>query len=191
MKKIALIIIDMQNDFILPGSPAYVKNAEKTITKIKEVLQFFREKNLPIFHIIREYFKDGSNVENFRVKDFKNGKSYVVKGTKGAEIVKELKPIDNEYVIVKPRFSAFMKTELDFILRRLNVETLVVCGTQYPNCIRTTVFDAVSYDYNVILLIDATSAQTEEIANANITDIKNIGVNCLTVNEFKRLFEKN
>ncbi len=191
MKKIALIIIDMQNDFILPGSPAYVKNAEKTITKIKEVLQFFREKNLPIFHIIREYFKDGSNVENFRVKDFKNGKSYVVKGTKGAEIVKELKPIDNEYVIVKPRFSAFMKTELDFILRRLNVKTLVVCGTQYPNCIRTTVFDAVSYDYNVILLIDATSAQTEEIANANIIDIKNIGVNCLTVNEFKRLFKKN
>ena len=191
MKKIALIIIDMQNDFILPGSLAYVRNAEKTIPKIKEVLQFFREKNLPIFHIIREYFKDGSNVENFRVKDFKNGKSYVVKGTKGAEIVKELKPIDNEYVIVKPRFSAFMKTELDFILRRLNVKTLVVCGTQYPNCIRATVFDAVSYDYNVILLIDATSAQTEEIANANITDIKNIGVNCLTVNEFKRLFEKN
>ncbi len=191
MKKIALIIIDMQNDFILPGSPAYVKNAEKTITKIKEILQFFREKNLPIFHIIREYFKDGSNVENFRVKDFKNGKSYVVKGTKGAEIVKELEPIDNEYVIVKPRFSAFMKTELDFILRRLNVKTLVVCGTQYPNCIRATVFDAVSYDYNVILLIDATSAQTEEIANANIIDIKNIGVNCLTVNEFKRLFKKN
>ena len=181
----------MQNDFVFPDSPAYVNGTEKIIPKIKEILNIFRERKLPIFHLKREYLPDGSNVENFRLKDFKNGKSYVVKGTKGAEIVEELKPIPNEYVIVKPRFSAFMNTQLDFILRRLNIETLVVCGTQYPNCIRATVFDAISYDYNVILLIDATSAQTEEIANANIIDIKNIGVNCLTVNEFKRFFEKN
>ncbi len=191
MKNVALIIVDMQNDFVLPNAPVCVKGAFKTIPKLEEILDFFRFKKLPIFHVIREYLDDASNVENFRVKDFRNGKKYVVKGTKGAEIIDELKPIDGEYVIIKPRFSAFMNTELEFILKRLNIKTLVICGTQYPNCIRATVYDAVSYDYDVYLLTDATSAQTDEIAEANIIDMKNIGVNCLTVDEFKRIFEKN
>ncbi len=187
----ALIIIDMQNDFILPGSPVYVQDAEKTIPKVKEILQFFRDKNLTVFFIKREYLSDGSNVENFRLKDFREGKKYIIKGSKGAEIVEELKPLDSEFVIIKPRFSSFMMTELDLILKRLKINTLVICGTQYPNCIRATVFDAVSLDYNVYVLTDATSAKTEDIAKANIIDMENIGVNCLTVNEFKRLFEKN
>ena len=191
MKKIALIIIDMQNDFVFPGTPAYVRNTEKIIPKIKEILNIFRERKLPVFHIKREYLPDGSNVENFRLKDFKKGKKYVVKGTKGAEIVNELKPLDDELVIVKPRFSAFMKTGLDFILRRLNIKTTVICGTQYPNCIRETAFDAVCYDYDVIVLTDATSAKTEEVAKNNIFDMENIGIKCITVNEFKRIFKKN
>jgi nicotinamidase-related amidase len=77
-----------------------------------------------------------------------------------------------------------MNTELGFVLRRLGITHLVVTGTQYPNCIRATIFDAVSYGYHVTLLTDAASAQTEEIAQANITDIRNIGVTCLTVDAF-------
>jgi len=81
-----------------------------------------------------------------------------------------------------------MQTELDFILRRLGVTHLVVCGAQYPNCIRTTIFDAVAYGYRVINIIDATSAQTQEIAEANILDIRNIGVECLMLDEFLSSF---
>ena len=105
-------------------------------------------------------------------------------GTPGCEIVAGLEPLPGEYRIVKNRFSAFMHTELDFMLRRLGVETITVVGIQYPNCIRTTVFDGVAHGYNVMLITDAAGAQTEEIARANILDIANIGVRCLTTDEF-------
>ena len=136
----------------------------------------------------REYRADGSDIEITRQYGFLHHKRYCVPGTKGCEIVDELKPREGEYRIVKKRFSGFMKTELDFILRRLGVTHLVVCGTQYPNCIRATVFDAVSYNYHVINIMDATSAETPDIAMANIVDIKNIGVDCLMLDDFLTSF---
>ncbi len=184
MKNFALLIIDMQNDFVLPDAPACVKNAYSTIPKIKKILSFFREKKWNIFHIIREYLPDASNVEIVRIKDFENGKKYCVKGTKGAEIVDELKPIGYEYVIKKPRFSAFMNTQLDFILKRLKISNIVICGTQYPNCIRCSAYDSISYGYETIVLTDATSGQSYEVEKANIIDMKNIGIECITVKEF-------
>lgn len=76
-----------------------------------------------------------------------------------------------------------MQTELDFMLRRLGVEEIIVCGIQYPNCIRATVFDGISLGYDVTLLTDATGAKTQKIAEANIFDILNIGVNCIKTGE--------
>jgi nicotinamidase-related amidase len=70
------------------------------------------------------------------------------------------------------------------MLRRLEVTNLVVCGTQYPNCIRATIFDAIAYGYPVINITDATSAQTQQIAEANIIDLINIGVECISFDDF-------
>ncbi|MDM8551939.1 isochorismatase family cysteine hydrolase [Desulfobacterales bacterium HSG2] len=184
-KKYALIIVDMQKDFVLPGAPVCVAGAYETIPKIREALDLFREIRWPVFHVFREYRADGSDIENIRLKGFLEEERYAVPGTEGCEIVDELKPVAGEYRIVKNRFSAFMNTEVDFMLRRLDVRHIVVCGTQYPNCIRTTVFDGVSFGYHVTLLTDATSAQTPEIAEANKQDIANIGVECITLDEFK------
>jgi nicotinamidase-related amidase len=79
-------------------------------------------------------------------------------------------------VIGKVRMSAFIGTELDLMLRTLGVTELVVTGVQTPNCIRTTVFDAIAYNYPVTLVDDATGAQSEDIHRANVLDMKNIGV---------------
>lgn len=184
MEKTALLIIDMQNDFVLEGAPAQVKGALATIPVIKNLLNFFRKKNLPIFHIYREYRADGSDIEIVRYNDFMHNRKYCIPGTLGAEIIDELKPLKGEYKILKNRFSAFMHTELDFILRRLGIINIVICGTQYPNCIRCTAFDAISYGYNTTVITDATSAQTKEIALNNIIDMKNIGIECITFEKF-------
>ncbi|MDM8522532.1 isochorismatase family cysteine hydrolase [Desulfococcaceae bacterium HSG8] len=186
-KHCGLIIIDMQNDFVLPNSPFCVAGAYNTIPEISEILKVFREMQWPVFHVVREHRADGSDVEITRVKKFLE-KKYCIPGTKGCEIIDALKPVPGEYRIVKTRFSAFMKTELDFILRRSDISHIVICGTQYPVCIRTTIFDGVSYGYHVTLITDATSAETPEIAETNIRDIKNIGVECLTVAEFSEVF---
>lgn len=182
--KYALIIIDMQNDFVLPGAPVCVAGAYATVPCIKRLLDFFRTQAWPVFHVIREYRADGSDIEFTRLHGFLNNKSYAVPGTEGCNIVTELAPVEGEYRIVKNRFSGFMNTELDFMLRRIGATHLVICGTQYPNCIRTTIFDAIAYGYPVINVTDATSAQTQQVAEANITDLRNIGVECVTLREF-------
>ena len=181
MKKIALIMIDMQNDFVLPDAPQCIDGAVAIIPNLQKILSIFREKSLPIFHVYREYREDGSDIEKIRLDDFVDGEKYCVPNTKGCEIVDELSPIDGEYKIVKNRFSAFMNTELDFILRRLNIGRIVVCGIQYPNCIRATVFDGVALGYDVTLVTDATAAKTNEIAQANIIDMRNISVDCVPI----------
>ncbi|UCH92607.1 MAG: cysteine hydrolase [Candidatus Aminicenantes bacterium] len=180
----ALLIIDMQKDFVLPGAPALVAGAYATIPHIQQVLQLSREKKWPIFHVVREYRPDGSDIETFRKKNFLEKQKYAVSQTPGCEIVDELKPLPGEYRIVKKRFSAFMKTELDLILRQLKISHLVVCGTQYPTCIRATITDAIAYGYDITLLTDAASAQTPEIAEANIRDIREMGVTCLNTQQF-------
>jgi len=182
-KKYALAIIDMQKDFVLPDSPCCISGTHSIVPNVERVLAYFRKKNLPVFHIVREYREDGSDIEKFRFKEFVNGKKCAVPNTVGCEIIKELKPVDGEYRIVKNRFSGFMNTELDLILRRLGITDLVVTGTQYPNCVRATVFDAIALGYDVTVITDATSAATKEIEDANIVDLKNVGVRCISTDE--------
>ena len=191
MKNTALIIIDMQNDFVLPNSSHCIKGALSIVPNLAKVLDTFRKKSLPVFHVYREYREDGSDIEKTRLDDFLAGKKYCVPHTRGCEIIDKLLPVEGEYRIVKNRFSGFMNTELDFILRRLEIETIVVCGIQYPNCIRATIFDGVALGYDVSLITDATAAQTDEIAQANILDIGNIGVDCVTTNFIIVELEKN
>lgn len=176
----ALLIIDMQNDFVLPDAPLCVAGARASISAIRQVLTHFRREHLPVFHITREYRPDGSDVERMRQTSFLTEQSFVLPGTSGCEIIPELAPLPDEYRIIKNRFSGFMFTELDLLLRRRGINHLVVTGTQLPNCVRATVFDAVCLDYEVTLITDGTSAQTEAIAAANIHDIAAIGVHCMT-----------
>ncbi len=180
----ALIIVDMQNDFVLPGAPACVAGAAATVPVIRRLLEAFRSRRDPIFHVVREYRADGSDIELPRLDGFVRGQPYLVPGTPGCAIVAALTPLPGEYRLVKNRFSAFMLTELDLMLRRLGAADLVICGTQYPNCIRASIFDAVALGYRVTNITDATSAQTPEIAAANIHDIMNIGVPCVTLDAY-------
>jgi len=184
--KTALLIIDMQNDFLLPGAPAEIPEAIKILPAVKKLIDFCRLRKIPVFHIIRQYRYDGGDVENFRREEFLQNRRYLVPGTPGAEIVSELKPAESEYIIVKPRFSAFFCTEVGLILKRLMIDDIVICGVQYPNCIRATALDSVSYDYSTTVITDATAGSDNEIALSNIRDLRNIGVKCLTFDEWSK-----
>ncbi|MGD0534640.1 MAG: isochorismatase family cysteine hydrolase [Methanoregula sp.] len=183
MEHPALLIIDMQNDFVREGARLSVAQARAVIPKIQDVLGYFREKNLPVFHILRIHRGDGADVEiTRRVLFFQH--PFAVEGTPGAQEIEELAPLPGEYVIEKTRMSAFIGTELDLMLRSLGITELVVTGVQTPNCIRTTVFDAIAYNYPVILVDDATGAQSDEIHRANVRDMANIGVQIMTAQAF-------
>jgi nicotinamidase-related amidase len=175
MGKAALLIIDMQNDFVLEGKPLKVAGAPAVIPKIQAVLAEFRKRSLPVIHVLRVHRADGSDVEIIR-KELFSRQPFAVAGTAGAAVIDELEPRKGEVVLEKTRMSAFIGTELDLILRTLGVSTLFVCGIQTPNCIRTTVFDGIAYNYPVVLIDDATGAASEEIHRANVRDMQNIGV---------------
>jgi nicotinamidase-related amidase len=175
MGKAALLIIDMQNDFVLEGKPLKVAGALTVVPKIQSVLTEFRKRSLPVFYILRVHRPDGSDVEITRKELFAQS-PFAVEGTKGAAVIDELSPGPGEYVILKVRMSAFIGTELDLMLRTLGISTLFVCGIQTPNCIRTTVFDGIAYNYPVVLIGDATGASSDEVHQANVRDMRNIGV---------------
>ena len=183
MKQSALLIIDMQNDFVLDGAPLNVAQAQSVIPKILEILRRFRAGNQPVFHVLRVHRRDGSDVEIIRQDLFKKH-PFAVEGTHGAQVVDELLPLQSEYVIHKTRMSAFIGTELDLMLRTIGVNDLVITGIQTPNCVRTTVFDAIAYNYPVTLIVDAVGAKNDTIHEANVEDMKNIGVRIMKTHEF-------
>ncbi|MDE6562129.1 MAG: cysteine hydrolase [Muribaculaceae bacterium] len=90
-------------------------------------------------------------------------------------------PQPGDYTVTKQRFSAFFATDLDIILRGLGTKNVYLTGTQYPNCIRSTALDSMSLDYNTIVVTDCCSAASEDVAKANIYDLQNMGIACVTV----------
>jgi nicotinamidase-related amidase len=186
MGKAALLIIDMQNDFVLENSPHRVAGARTVVPKIQAVLAEFRKRALPVFHIVRVHRSDGSDVEIIRQEKFRK-QPFAVAGTHGAAVIDELTPRTGEYVVEKIRMSAFIGTELDLMLRTLGITTVFVTGIQTPNCIRTTVFDAIAYNYPAVLIDDAVGAATEEIHRANLRDMETIGVRIARSNEIPGL----
>jgi nicotinamidase-related amidase len=179
----AVLVIDMQNDFVLPGAPLCVSGAKATIPAIAQLLDHARRNGWTVVHIIRQHDVSGCDAEPYRRHLFENGSGFCVKSTCGAQIVDELQPKNEDYQVVKTRFSGFFKTELHELLQRLGIKRLVLAGTQYPNCIRATAVDAISLDYETVVCTDACSAAYPEVATANIYDLERMGIECLSLKE--------
>ncbi|MFI3289994.1 MAG: isochorismatase family cysteine hydrolase [Rikenellaceae bacterium] len=183
---VAVLVIDMQNDFVLPGAVLCVDGAYPTIPDIQKLIAHGRSKDWPIIHIIREHRITGVDVDAPRIPLFKDGKTgYCVTGTKGAEIVEGLTPEEGDIIVSKRRNSAFFETELHMVLSRMGIKTVVIAGTQYPNCVRGTAADAMSHDYETVICLEACSAKTPEVAEANIFDMRNMGIKCISLEEVK------
>lgn len=187
---VAVIVIDMQNDFVDPKGVLCVAGAKATIPAIQDLVKYGRNNKWKIVYIVREHRTSGLDVDAPRVPLFVDGKpGYCVPGTWGGAIVDGLTPEKDDLVVAKFRNSAFFNTQLDLILRRLGVKTVVLAGTQYPNCVRGTANDAMSYDYETVVCTDACSAKTPEVAEANIFDMRNMGIKCITLDEVKKNYK--
>jgi len=172
----ALLIIDMQNDFCLPGAPFEVRGGLTIVPKILELRRAFRARGLPVIFVIREHAPDGSDVEITRRPRFLGVGGAFIRGTVGHALVDGLEPHPDEPMLIKKRWSAFHKTQLEHLLHSLGVSRVVLTGVQTPNCIRATAFDANSLDFEVVVAADATTASAPEIHEANLQDMARIGI---------------
>ncbi|PNY00315.1 peroxyureidoacrylate/ureidoacrylate amidohydrolase [Trifolium pratense] len=182
----ALLVIDMQKDFIEDGSPMLVKGGKDIIPNVIKAVEVARQRGILIVWVVREHDPLGRDVELFRRHLYTSGNvGPTSKGSEGAELVDGLVIREGDFKLVKTRFSAFFSTHLHSVLQRAGINSLVVTGVQTPNCIRQTVFDAVALDYQpVTVLVDATAAATPDIHLANVFDMKNIGVATPTLQEW-------
>ncbi|KAL2516207.1 putative inactive nicotinamidase [Forsythia ovata] len=185
-KNTALLVIDMQNDFILPGGQTHLKGGQDIVPNVIKAVEIARIRGIPIIWVVREHDPLGRDVELFRRHLYSSGKPKPTsKGSLGAELVDGLVIKDDDYKLVKTRFSAFFNTHLHSYLQGAGIKKLVITGVQTPNCIRETVFDAVALDYQTVTVIfDATAAATSDIHLANIFDMTNIGVVTPTLEEW-------
>lgn len=183
----ALIMIDMQNGFIDEKSSLCIAGAAATVPACARALAVARAQGIMIIHAIRSYESDGSNVERTRYSIWKQDKalSPLAQPYCSADIPVELKPLPNEVVMIKPRFSAFFGTRLAEMLHQNDISTVILTGTTTPNCIRSSCYDALSHDFNVVVLEDATSSRTEEVQRANLEDMEYIGATLMSCEEFE------
>ncbi len=171
----ALITIDTQVD-VLDGGPLEIPGTSAVLAPISRLAAAFRAAGRPVVHIVRIYEQDGSNVDLCRRALVEDGAPILAPGAAGTELARELLPepavaLDapallagavqsvaaNEVVVYKPRWGAFFQTPLHDHLREHGVTTLVFCGCNFPNCPRTSIYEASERDYRVVLARDAIS----------------------------------
>jgi len=186
MGRTALLVIDMQNDMAHPDGRAFIPDAAHKAPVMGAILDAFREAREPVIHVVRSYRADTWNVERFRAPAFQADRGFLVENTWGVQIVDRLTPEPGEPILIKQRFSAFAFTELDLLLRRANVTKVVVVGENLPNCPRTTMYDAVGLDYDVVAVADALATTNDETHRVNLQDLAAIGVRVATADEVIR-----
>ncbi len=151
-KTTALIVVDMQNDFVKPGGALVVPQAEQTIPAIRRLLTLARRGGAAVF-----YTQDTHDPGDM---EFPIWGEHVLRGSWGWQIVDELAPQPGERVIQKLRYDGFFGTPLDDELRLKNVATVIVCGTVANICVLHTAGSAALRGYKVVLPVDAISAIT-------------------------------
>jgi len=158
-ERTAMIVVDMQNDFVQAGAPAEIPRARAMVPRLNRLLDVCRvHKILMIYihHAIR-----GGDIDAGRLADLfeaVRNNQMIIAGTKNVEIYEGLKPGPDDLVVTKPRYSAFYGTDLEAILRSKNIDTLIISGTVTNVCCDSTARDAFSRDYKVIFLTDGTAA---------------------------------
>lgn len=148
--KTALILVDMQNDFVKEDGTLFVQDAEGTIPAIRGLLEMARNTGMKVV-FTQDTHTDGD-------PEWEIWPEHTREGSWGWRIVDELQPRDDELVIRKVRYDAFYGTHLDHFLRLWDVDTLVICGTVANICVHYTAASGALRWYDVVIPKDATSA---------------------------------
>ena len=181
--KPALLIVDMQNDFVRVGAPMEVPQARDTISQHQQLIQHFRKNRLPIVYT---RFLAGSErrlLWEFSPKlappilachaGHKRFYADIHKTLECIEIIDELAPKPEDVVIDKLGYGAFHGTKLDDTLRRRGIESLIVTGTVTQICVEETAREAFHYGYKTTLVSDAVSSYLPDLHAATL---KNFGL---------------
>ena len=182
---VALVIIDMQRDFLEQGGFGEalgndVSLLQVIVPTVKRLLAEFRKHHLPIFHTLEGHAPDLSDCHLSKLQRGKGVKigdnasmgRILVLGEPGNAIVSELAPEPGEFVISKPGKGAFYRTNLDTLLREQGITHLFFAGVTTEVCVQTTMREANDRGYECLLLEDATASYFPKFKQSTLEMIR-------------------
>ena len=169
--KPAIIVVDMQKDFIDEDAPSTCHpSTTEIIPYIQRLLAMARGKKIPIFYTQGIVHPSLVEVGLWKSKAHKEGKVQI-EGSKGVQITEKLQPAPEDFIIKKRRPSAFFRTDLDVYLSGLGTDTLIMTGTSMSGCVRATATDAFNRDYRTMIVKECVADRDPEVLKSNLFDV--------------------
>jgi nicotinamidase-related amidase len=178
----ALLVIDMQRDFLEPGGFGEslgndVGELRRTIGPLRDLLAGCRAAGLPVIHTREGHLPDLSDcppaklrrgAPSMRIGDPGPRGRILVRGEEGHDIIDELAPLPGEPVIDKPGKGAFYATDLTALLSTMDIRSLVVTGVTTEVCVHTTVREANDRGYECLVLADCVGSYFPEFQRVGL-----------------------
>lgn len=154
VSKTALLVIDMQNDFVLPTGAIPVKDIQKGIVRYKDFLKKCRSAGMKIIFTRHTFTPEMNPIEAELFPELREGG--LREETFGHAIVEDLTPMNDEIVLNKHKYNAFYDTKLDAVLKEAGMTSVIITGTMTEVCCETTARGAMERDYVVLFVSDLT-----------------------------------
>jgi nicotinamidase-related amidase len=197
--KSALIIVDMQNDFLhRDGNFSHIARERPepnidmpfligTIPNVKRLADTFRGAGRPVVYLAHMLKPDYSDATfpywRVGIEPGSGNRTHCVEGTWGAQIIDDLMPQEGEHLVVKKGFGGFSNTPLDTILRNMGVTTCVACGVTTCVCVSTTIRGGIEYNYRMIVVGDAVAEVDRSTHEAELKTMARIFADVKTTDE--------
>ena len=183
-RRAVLLVVDMQNDFCHAGGAVAARNGDVSLVqamapRLRALLALARQANVPIIHI-RTHHSPWTNSPTWVTRHHGRRVVQCFPGTWGADFYAGFEPLvderwdpeRHEYVVTKHRYSGFVDTDLDLILRSQSIDTLIVTGTTTNTCVESTARDGFMKDYAIVVVADCTAAGSVGLHEASLEDVR-------------------
>jgi len=186
----ALLIVDMQNDFVHPdGGFSHIAREHPeakidmpflmgTIPQATRLAEAFRKAGRPVVYIAHVLKPDYSDAQCpfWRVTrgSLSHNRTFITEGTWGAQVIDDLKPHEGEHLVIKKGFGGFSNTPLDTILCNMDVNTCVVTGVTTCVCVSNTIRGGVEHNYNMMIVKDAVAEVHRDTHEAELQTMQRV-----------------
>jgi len=189
----ALIVVDVQNDFVSPEGSAGKRGEDVSaaLTMVPNLLRLINEARrvgLTVVYI-RTTHSEWTDTPSWIYRNSqKSGLNTCREGTWGAEFYDGIAPLPSERVVIKHRYSAFINTDLNTVLKARNIQSVLVCGVATNVCVETSAREAFVRDYYVVVARDGTAAYVQADHEMTLNNIDRFFGEIASINELTALW---
>ncbi len=174
-RRAAVLVVDVQNDYCHPEGAlglggADVSGVRDMMPNLHRLLAEARKQKVPVI-FIQTFHEEATDSEAWATRSAGKSAAVCRTGSWGAEFF-EVQPEQGEFIVNKHRYSAFVNTRLDSVLRTLQIDTLVVTGVSTNVCVESTARDGFMLDYHIVLLKDACASYSREAHEMTLQNIE-------------------